>query len=62
MGVPRCTVCEKCKSTLAEGPNSHLDPVPHEFVIRYDQHTGIPYEICMICHSTKEELDKEKDC
>lgn len=29
MGVPLCDVCEKCGSTLAEGPDTHLDPVPH---------------------------------
>jgi hypothetical protein len=31
MGSPRCHVCEKCNSTLAESPSSHLDPIPHDF-------------------------------
>jgi hypothetical protein len=60
MGVSLCTVCHKCGSTLAEGPNSHYDPVPHEFKTKYDQNTGKPYEICINCMRTKEELEKEK--
>lgn len=32
MGIPLCVVCEKCGSTMAESPKTHLDPVPHEFV------------------------------
>lgn len=30
MGVSRCEVCSKCGTTLAQGPNTHPDPVPHD--------------------------------
>lgn len=29
MGVPGCRVCSECGSTLAQGPDQHLEPVPH---------------------------------
>ena len=31
MGHPSCDVCEQCGSTLAEGPNGHVEQTPHEF-------------------------------
>lgn len=30
MGHPSCDVCEKCGSTLAEGPKSHVESTPHQ--------------------------------
>lgn len=58
MGVPLCQVCEKCGSTLATSPSTHLDPKPHEYVTQYDQDTGKPYEICLQCMRTKDQNEK----
>ena len=35
MGVMSCVVCEKCGSTLAEGPNAHLAPQPHKWELQW---------------------------
>ncbi len=56
MGVPRCRSCSKCGSDLAQGPNGHRDPAPHEYVTRYDEHTGKPYEVCLGCDRKREEI------
>jgi hypothetical protein len=39
----------------------HSDPIPHEFKTRYNGHTGEPYELCIICCRTKNEIEKEKN-
>lgn len=56
MGVPPCTTCEKCGSTLGQGPTDHPEPKPHEFVVRYDQVTGAPYDLCLNCLRKRAEL------
>jgi len=38
---------------------THSTPIPHEFKIMYNENTGKPYEICKICHRTKDELNKD---
>lgn len=58
MGVPACVRCPKCGSDLAPGPNSHRDPAPHDFVVKYDQNTGAPYDICKNCLRRRAELEK----
>ncbi len=30
MGVSRCRVCPECKSTLAQSPEGHGEPEPHD--------------------------------
>lgn len=59
MGVAPCTSCKKCGSDLAQGPEGHAEsPAPHEYVTRYDQTTGKPYEVCSVCMGKKEEIEK----
>src|SRR5580700_10927309 len=58
MGVPACSRCPKCGSDLAPGPNVHSEPEPHEFVTKYDQNTGAPYQRCKRCFRTQAELDE----
>jgi hypothetical protein len=58
MGVHACTKCPKCGSDLAQGPESHSEPEPHEYVTKYDVNTGVPYEICQTCHRRRLELEK----
>lgn len=46
-----CHVCKECGSTLAYSPDSHLDPEPHEWEVRYDSRTGKPsYRLCVRCY------------
>lgn len=60
MGVPACIVCEKCGSTLAEGPNSHPDPQPHDWREEWhiNKQTGERWKErrCLQCY-TKERID-----
>lgn len=57
MPPARCTNCSECGSNLAVSPNSHTEPVPHEWVTRYDTITGIPYKICQWCNRKQEEVE-----
>jgi hypothetical protein len=53
MGVSPCSRCDKCGSDFAQGPNEHEEPALHEYVTKYDQNTGKPYEICRRCMEHK---------
>lgn len=58
MGTYPCAKCSKCGSSLAEGPESHKDPIDHEFVaypVASDQ-GGSTLSRCKWCHRTKKEL------
>lgn len=44
-----CQGCYKCNTTLAQHPDYHQAPEPHQWVTRYKQNTGEPYEICKDC-------------
>ncbi len=55
MGVSRCSRCDKCGSDFAQGPSEHVEPEPHEYVTKYDQNTGKPYEMCRRCMERKPE-------
>lgn len=50
MGHASCDVCEKCGSTLAEGPNTHVPQTPHEV---YAEITG--EKIVARCHRCHQE-------
>ena len=52
-----CEACDKCGSTLAMSPESHVEPVSHEWITKYDQNTGKPFEICGRCMRRKKELE-----
>lgn len=56
MGVPSCSRCAKCGSDLAQSPSGHSEPEAHKFKTMYDQHTGVPYEVCTLCHCRRSEL------
>jgi hypothetical protein len=58
MGVPACWGCTKCKTNLATNPRDHHYPAKHEFVTKYDENTGKPYERCKNCYNKKEHLEK----
>jgi hypothetical protein len=51
--VRPCDVCPKCGSTLAINPDSHATPEPHQWITRYDERTGEPYEMCTKCFAKK---------
>jgi len=59
MGVALCYVCPKCKSTLAESPQTHQEPELHNFEIQYDQNTGEQYKLCWNCMRTEKELEDD---
>lgn len=54
-----CQVCLKCNSSYAQHPDNHTEPTPHEWITKYNENTGKPYEICNLCWTRKENL-KEK--
>ena len=57
MGVPGCVRCSKCGSDLAQSPQGHSDkPDEHDFVTKYDQNTGEPYDVCRRCMARRDEL------
>ncbi len=61
MKPPRCTPCKKCGTVPATGPNSHPEPVPHDFravPVAADQ-AGATLTRCMICLKTKAEIDQQ---
>jgi len=57
MGVPLCSSCKHCGSDLAQSPESHGDPEPHEYVTKYDPDTGVPYERCRLCLHKRSEIE-----
>jgi len=56
-----CTGCSTCKTTLEASPGAHSQPIPHEFVERFDHKTGKPYDLCTICLRTRWEIEKGDD-
>lgn len=56
MGVRRCQLCPKCGSDLAQGPDGHREPEPHQWRPQFDPHTGARApDVCINC------LTKRKD-
>jgi len=54
MGVQTCEVCEECGSTLAESPDTHLEPTEHQWKTQFNQDTGKPeHERCRVCGATR---------
>lgn len=50
---PRCRVCSDCGSTMSASPDRHPEPIEHEYVLRYDESSGKPYQKCRRCHRDK---------
>jgi hypothetical protein len=61
MGVYSCVSCRDCGTTLAQSPSGHTEPKPHEYVTRYDEITGKPYERCQRCFQTRAEIESETE-
>jgi hypothetical protein len=59
MGVPACSSCNHCGSDFAQSPEGHSEPDPHEYVIRYNELTGVAYELCMRCMKKRSEIEEE---
>lgn len=55
-----CTSCSKCKTNLAIHPKFCGDPIPHEFITKYNENTGQPYKTCRVCWRTEKELTEEE--
>lgn len=57
MGSPSCRGCEECKTTLAEGPDGHRTPEPHQWEVEWkvDPKTGDRWQerICLRCLITE---------
>ena len=58
MGVPQCVRCSACGSDFAQGPDQHSDPEPHDYVTKYDQNTGDPYQVCRRCFARQDEEEE----
>ena len=52
-GPRPCEGCPDCNTTLTQHPDYHKTPEPHEWVIRYNEVTGEPYEVCINCMREK---------
>lgn len=53
MPPKKCRGCPKCDTVPALAGLPHRKPEPHKFVTRYDEITGKPYEVCLVCHERK---------
>lgn len=60
MPLTKCSKCSKCGSGYGYGPNSHIDPLPHEYetypVKGYDQ-DNVTKTICKYCNKTKKQIE-----
>lgn len=57
MGHPSCSACPKCGKTLAESPDGHREPEPHDWLVEWkiDAKTGERWQerICGRCHKSE---------
>jgi len=45
-----CQVCDDCGTPLAFPGEIRLEPIPHDWRVKYDEDTGEPkYEMCARC-------------
>jgi hypothetical protein len=59
MGVAACIRCSTCGSDLAQAPDLHTEPVPqHDYVTKFDQNTGEPYQVCRRCFQRQDEEEE----
>jgi len=59
MSIPDCDGCYKCKTTLAPNPELHKPLQKHEFIIKYNEDSGLPYKVCHRCWKKREQIIKE---
>lgn len=53
MGPAICQGCDECNTTLVQHPDDHEIPEEHNWIKKYNEDTGIPYEICSRCMTKK---------
>jgi hypothetical protein len=49
MSPQACEVCSVCGSTFSQSPSTHPEPIPHDWITKYDQDTGKPFKMCRRC-------------
>jgi len=59
MPPTNCQGCPYCNTTLTQHPDYHQTPAEHKYVTQYDENTGKPYEICLVCCHKREKKDDE---
>jgi phage pi2 protein 07 len=57
--IPECDGCYKCKTTLVARIELHKRLIPHIFITKYDENTGVSYKICQKCGKKSTEIIKE---
>jgi hypothetical protein len=50
---PQCSACAKCGTVPHIIPQRAPQPIPHYWVMRYEQHTGQEYQLCLRCQATR---------
>ena len=62
MCPPACGKCRPCGSDMASGPESHREPVDHEFYAsKVETDDGeATLSRCRYCHLTKKQIDEEE--
>jgi hypothetical protein len=62
MEPAKCAKCKKCGTRPATGPNSHVDPLPHEFVARpvETDEGNATLSRCKYCYKTRSEVEREE--
>jgi hypothetical protein len=59
MGVADCDKCDACGSNLARSPDTHAEPVPHDFSLVQTVQTDEgpkPLSRCRFCMRTRAEI------
>lgn len=58
IGVPNCSKCPECGSSYMKDPitGKYLPVLPHDWVKRYDESSGEPYQICSKCMERRNEV------
>lgn len=61
MGSATCNTCTDCGSTLADGPDTHPDPTPHEWGTAKhgigDDGQPLTSTVCVACGRSKREIE-----
>lgn len=57
--ISECDGCYRCKTTLVSRSELHKHIIPHDFITKYDENTGIAYKICQRCNKRSHEIIKD---
>lgn len=55
--VAPCDRCASCGGGLSAAHGLYVEPKPHAYITRYNQHTGAPYEVCKVCLRMRSEIE-----